>query len=88
MELLLIFGLGLAAYVLWKQSRGEQPSAGGLAGGCLGLGCLGLVLVSLAGVALLWLLVQALAGVDLSLSEFGDGNGQGDNPSQLPERQT
>ena len=91
MELLLLFALFLLGYVLWKQSRGEQPSVAGIAGGCLGLGCLGLILTSVAFVAVLWLLLQLLAGIDLSLSGIGDdgggGNG-GENPSRIPERET
>lgn len=91
MELLLLFGLGVTAYVLWKRSRGEQPSAAGIAGGCLGLGCLGLVLTFVAGIALLWVILQALAGIDLSLSGFdfgGGGDGRDGGPLQVPDRET
>ena len=77
MEILLLIGLGVAGYVFWKQSRGEQVSAGRIAGGCLGLGCLGMVLLFLAGVVVLWLLLQGLADIDISLSDFLD-SGQRD----------
>lgn len=71
MELLLLVALGAGAWVLWKQSRGEEPTPamfGRAFAGCLGIGCLGLVLVFAVGVVLVWLLVQLLTGVDPSLT--------------------
>lgn len=76
MELLLLFGLGAFAWVMWKRSRGEDPSLGRTAGGCLGLGCLGLVVMTVLAVVVLWLLLQAIADIDLSLSGLGDGDSQ------------
>lgn len=92
MELLLLLSLGLVGYVLWKQSRGEQPSVAGVAGGCLGIGCLGIVLLWVAAIVAFWLLIQLLGDVDLSLSGFdpgGSGGGnQGEDPLRIPERET
>lgn len=45
--------------------------------GCLGLGCLGVIVTFAIGVALLWFLLQSLAEIDISLSDFGD-QGQGE----------
>jgi hypothetical protein len=77
MEILLLIGIGVLGYVLWKQSRGEEVSAGGVAGGCLGLGCLGMVVLFLVGVIALWLLLQALGDIDISLNDWLDSGGNG-----------
>ena len=82
MELLLLFALGAAAYVIYKQSRGEPVSVGALAGGCLGIGCLGIVLLSIAGIVVLWVLLEALADIDLSLGGWGEGESR--QPSDGP----
>jgi hypothetical protein len=76
-EILLLIALAAGGYVLWKQSRGEQPSAGRFAGGCLGLGCLASLLLFIAGIVVLWLLLQAFADLDLSLSGLGENGGDG-----------
>lgn len=70
MEILLLAGLGVLAYVLWKRSRGERVGYGRLAGGCLGLGCLTTVILFVVGIAALWFLLQALGDVDVSLSDL------------------
>ena len=78
MEILLLIGIGVLGYVLWKQSRGEEVSAGGIAGGCLGLGCLGMVVLFLLGVIALWLLLGALGDIDVSLNDWlGTEDGDG-----------
>lgn len=87
MELFLLLGLGAFAWVMWKRSRGEDPSMGRLAGGCLGLGCLGVLVMMAVGVVVLWLLLQAVADIDLSLSGLGDGQGQ-DRAPRIPGRET
>jgi hypothetical protein len=74
-EILLLIALAAGAYVLWKQARGEDPSIAGFAGGCLGLGCLGMILLTIAAIVVLWLLLQGLADLDLSLGGYGEGNG-------------
>jgi hypothetical protein len=76
-EILLLIALAAGGYVLWKQSRGEDPSLGRFAGGCLGFGCLATVLLFIAGIVVLWLLVQGLADLDLSLSGLGEDSGGG-----------
>jgi hypothetical protein len=79
MELLLLLALGAGGWMLWKRSRGEDPTAtaaGKAVAGCLGLGCLGALLLFVVGVVLLWLLLGALADLDLSLSGFGEDAGQ------------
>lgn len=89
MELLLLIAAGGLAWVLWKQSRGEDPTAGGVGRaltGCLGLGCLGVIVVFAIGVAVLWFLLQSLADLDLSLSGLGGGDGGGGGEPG-PERQ-
>lgn len=79
MEILLLLGLGAFAYVAWKRSRGEPVSMGRMAGGCLGVGCLGLVILFIAGVIALWLLLQAIGDLDVSISDFLEtGGGDGD----------
>lgn len=84
MELLLLAALGAGAWVVWKQSRGEDPTAsmfGRAFAGCLGLGCLGMVVLFAVGVAILWFALQALTEIDFSLSglgEQGDGDGAAD----------
>jgi hypothetical protein len=77
MEILLLIAIAAGGYVLWKRSRGEQPSAGRFVGGCLGLGCLASVLLFIAVVVVLWLLLQAVVDLDLSLSGLGEGDGGG-----------
>ena len=76
MEILLLIGLGAFAYVYWKQSRGERVNVAGMAGGCLGLGCLGVILLCIAAVVVLWLLLQSLGDIDLSLSDWFDAGGR------------
>lgn len=70
MEILLLAGIGALIYVGIKRSRGEPVSAGRMAGGCLGFGCLGLVVLFIAGVILLWVLLQAIGNLDVSLSDY------------------
>lgn len=82
-----MLGIGAFAWVMWKRSRGEDPSMGRLAGGCVGLGCLGVLVMMVVGVVVLWLLLQAVADIDLSLSGFGDGSGGGNSP-KVPGRET
>ncbi len=82
-----MLGIGAFAWVMWKRSRGEDPSMGRLAGGCVGLGCLGVLVMMVVGVVVLWLLLQAVADIDLSLSGFGDGGGGGNSP-KVPGRET
>jgi len=82
-----LLGIGAFAWVMWKRSRGEDPSMGRLAGGCVGLGCLGVLVMMVVGVVVLWLLLQAVADIDLSLSGFGDGGGGGNSP-KVPGRET
>ena len=85
MELLLLIALGAVGWVLWKQSRGEDPALGRAFAGCLGMGCLGVVVMFALGVALLWFLLQSLADIDLSLSElFDEPNGGGNNGRDGP----
>ena len=90
MEILLLIALGAGAWVLWKRSRGEDPTASGIGraiAGCLGVGCLAtVVLVVVAGV-LLWLLLGALADVDLTLNEWG-GEGERERGDDEPRRLT
>lgn len=82
MELLLLAGIGMLVYVGIKRSRGEPVSAGRMAGGCLGLGCLGLVVLFLVGVVVLWVLLQAIGDLDVSISDFLQEGG-GERPGRL-----
>lgn len=80
MELLLLLALGAGAWLLFKYARGEDPTAsaaGKAVAGCLGLGCLGALLLFVASVVVLWLLLSALADLDLSLSGLGGDGGNG-----------
>lgn len=77
MEILLLFGIGVLGYVVWKQSRGEEVNVGGIAGGCLGLGCLGMVVLVLVSLVVLWLLLQTLGDIDISLSDWLDSQERG-----------
>jgi uncharacterized membrane protein len=89
-EILLLIALGAGAWVLWKRSRGEDPTASSIGKaitGCLGVGCLATVVLVAVAAVLLWLLLGALADVDLSLNEWG-GEGESerapdDEPRQL-----
>ena len=89
MEILLLIALGAGAWVLWKRSRGEDPTASGIGraiAGCLGVGCLATVVIAVVGIVLLWLLLGALADIDVSLNEWNGGGeserGDGE-PGQL-----
>lgn len=86
MELLLLIALFGFAYVMWKRSRGEEPTLLGMAGGCLGLGCLGVLVMFVVGIVVLWLLLQAVADLDISLTDFGGGGGSGEK--EVPGRET
>jgi len=80
MELLLLLMLGAALWVVWRQSQGRDPTASALGkavAGCLGIGCLGALLVVAVAVAILWLVLQALIDLDLSLSGLLDDLGGG-----------
>ena len=79
MEILLLIGIGAIGYVLWKQSRGEQVSIGGMVGGCLGIGCLGMVVLFVVAVIVVWVLLQSLGDIDISLSDWLDSGGSGGN---------
>lgn len=77
MEILLLIGIGALVYVGVKRSRGEPVSFGRMAGGCLGLGCLGVVVLFIAGVVVLWILLQSLGDIDVSISDFLESQGGG-----------
>lgn len=90
MEILLLLAIGAGVWLLWKSSRGEDPTASGigrLISGCLGLGCLATLLLFVAFVVVAWLLLQALADIDLSLNEWNDG-GDSQGPSERPRQVT
>lgn len=76
MEILLLAGIGLLIYVGVKRSRGERVSVGRVAGGCLGIGCLGLVVLFIAGVILVWVLLQSIGDIDVSLSDYFQEQGR------------
>lgn len=71
----------MLVYVGIKRSRGEPVSAGRMAGGCLGLGCLGLVILFIVGIIVLWVLLQAIGDLDVSISDFlqPEAGGPGSN---------
>jgi hypothetical protein len=89
MEILLLLAAGAGAWILWKKSRGEDPTASGVGRvitGCLGLGCLATLALFVVAIVLLWFLLGALADVDLSLNEWNGGEERergDDEPGQL-----
>jgi hypothetical protein len=75
MEILLILALGGLAWVLIQNSRGKPVDFGTFAGGCLGLGCLGTIILLIASFVVLWLILQAIGDIDISLlDEWFDEN--------------
>jgi hypothetical protein len=90
MEILLLVAVGAGAWILWKKSRGEDPTASGVGKaitGCLGLGCLATLALFVVAVVLLWLLLGALADVDLSLNEW-NGGGERERGDEEPGQLT